>query len=283
MSWRIVDGRRRLSVVRMRWRNHISCMVGRARADVANGSNDNWRDANDLTDAWTTCKNCGNLHPWGPISVALSWEWWKWALATQAEASLFRGMALNGLPNVYFENDEFDKAIQLFDATLSWQRRSDPSGKMELITLGRLSEAYLEVGRVDEGLRMIREYFPKRLTLLCQTGMSSETLTYFSDHMLELRLFDEAIVLLREQQPMARQRLGRDNALTLALAVNLSFALVMRECNIPLEDVVEAEALSKDALKRIRRLGDASDIFPHYIHKAEHNLRLCSELFKVSR
>jgi len=255
-------------------------MVGRARADVANGSNDNWRDANDLTDAWTTCKNCGNLHPWGPISVALSWEWWKWALATQAEASLFRGMALNGLSNSYFDNDEFDKAIALFGAVLSWQQRNNPSFvKMRLTTLARLSESYLEVGQVDEGLRVIRECFPERLRE-CKNGadMPPEMLTYFSERMLNLCLFEEAIVLLREQHPMARHSLGRDNVLTLALAVDLSFALVQRDCDIPREEVDEAEALAKDALKRVRRLSGASFVLDRCIQRGEHVLRLCSGL-----
>ena len=162
-------------------------------------------------------------------------------------------MAMNRLGNGLLVAKHPD-ALSVKETELSMLRRLGASEADMLVVQSNLANAYGELGRFEDALRMHRDVYSARLEL--QGEHHSRTLTAANNYatsLLDLQCYAEAKALLRKTLPVARRILTDDNELTLRMRWSYAIAL-HDDHSATLNDFREAVTTLEDATRIARRL-----------------------------
>ena len=142
-----------------------------------------------------------------------------------------------------------------------------------LIAQGNLASTLLELGRLEEAVRMLKEVYASRVRLF---GHDEETLNValnLSITLIKAGNASESMAFLRPLLPLARRALGADHHVPLGLAHTHAHA-VMNCAAASRDELIFAEKLLEDTARRLRRVfGIAHPSTP----RAEGDLALIRE------
>merc|ERR1712129_349535 len=148
------------------------------------------------------------------------------------------------------------RSAPVFEADLALCRRYwSHDENFMLISRTSLASCLADLGRHDEALVLKREIYARRVVI---SGVSHERTIQagvsLAQSLKSLELWNEAITLLRDPLlPAARQSLGSDDHVTLALHQNLASAL-QDSPKCTRDDLLEAEIIMQDVVQRRRRV-----------------------------
>jgi len=201
---------------------------------------------------WHTCSLCEqNYH--GVVRCALGWACWK-TYVGQPEENQARSLAMTQLGNGLSQAELHDEAASVRETELSMLRRLGASERSMLVVQGNLSNAYGELGRFEEALRLRQDVYSGYVRLC--GGEHTSTLQAAENYALTLlraNRFEEAKVLMRKTLPVARRVFGQDHEATLRMRWTYAKAL----CNASgatLDDLREAVTTLEDAAPIARRV-----------------------------
>ena len=162
-------------------------------------------------------------------------------------------MAMNRLGNGLLVA-KYPDALSVKETELSMLRRLGAPDANILVAQSNLANAYGELGRFEDALRMHRDVYSARLEL--QGEHHSRTLTAANNYatsLLELKRFKEAKKLLRKRIPVARRVLGETDILTLRMRWPYARALYLHP-GATLDDLREAVTTLEDISRIARRV-----------------------------
>mmetsp|Transcript_11498 Transcript_11498/g.34624 ORF Transcript_11498/g.34624 Transcript_11498/m.34624 type:complete len:233 (+) Transcript_11498:1-699(+) len=202
---------------------HVACLVRQAEMSVKE-----WEDqrTGEGFMKWNTCFDCGqSFH--GPVLLALSWAAWKMYLGLP-ENNGTRWGCMSLLGDALRSNGRCAEALPVMEAHLALTRRGwSHEQEYVLASQTNVSTCLSAVGRHNEALAILREVYAG---WVAKRGVSyHETIKCGSNLAASLAragFWDEGSTLLRDQLlPAARQSLGADDDLTLAINESLAMAL----------------------------------------------------------
>ena len=164
--------------------------------------------------------------------------------------------AMMQLGNGLNAGEHHEDALTVKEAELAMKRRLGVSEDSILVAQNNLAVTYQELGRFEEGNRMLRDVYSGRLRL--DGGEAKMTLiaaNNYASSLRDLERFREAKSLLRRILPVARRVLRESNTITLRMR-NVYAAALYTDPTATLDDLREAVvALEETELLARRVLG----------------------------
>ncbi len=159
---------------------------------------------------------------------------------------------MNMLGNGLTAAKHYETAASVKEAQLSILRRIGALEDDVLITQGNLASTYLKIGRVEEGLRMVRDVYSGFLNLYGEENRDTLVAAgNYANLLMGQKRFEEAKALLRRPIIVARRFLGEDNQITLLMRSIYAQALY-EDPAATLDDLREA-VTTVEAVERIAR------------------------------
>jgi len=120
--------------------------------------------------------------------------------------------------------------------------------------LGNLATTYEKIGRLDEGLRLLRDVYSGQLKLSGEEDSSTlKAASNFASSLVDLRRFEEARSVLRKSVPVARRSLGENDLITLTLRTHYAKALY-EDASATLDDLRAAVTTLEDSARISKRV-----------------------------
>ena len=163
-------------------------------------------------------------------------------------------MAMNVLGLGLSASSHNKDALSVRGAELSTLRRVGASEERILVVQGNLASTYVELGRLEEALPLMREVYSGRLKLLGEDNR--DTLLAANNcagSLNRLRRHTEATVLLRKIIPVARRVFGECDTTTLRLRWNYVQSLYLDPA-ASLDDLREAMTILEEIHRTARRV-----------------------------
>ena len=136
---------------------HMSCLVRAAEVAEESQGESGWA-------RWTTCRLCEqNYH--GVVACALGWACWKTYLGQPPEEDQRPRLAMTLLGHGLYEADHYEDALSVYNAQLSLRRRLGESEDNMLIMQANIACIYLQVGRLEEAVRIRQDVYSGLLRL----------------------------------------------------------------------------------------------------------------------
>jgi len=201
---------------------HLSCLVRQAETSVKELEECNTGEG---FHKWHGCFDCGQeFH--GPVFLALGWACWR-TYVSPSETGESRCNAMMVLGNALRLGERASEALPVFEAHLALVRRHYSGEEEPLLgAQGNVASCLDDLGREAEALVLQREIYAR----WAARGISQKH-TILSGYnlavtLLKVGFWDECKTSVRDQLlPAARQTLGSDDDVTLALSRILADAL----------------------------------------------------------
>ena len=161
---------------------------------------------------------------------------------------------MNALGNGLHDARHYEDALTVKEAELAMKRRLGVSEDSILVAQNNLAVTYQELGRFEEGNRMLRDVYSGRLRL--DGGEAKMTLiaaNNYASSLRDLERFREAKSLLRRILPVARRVLRESNTITLRMR-NVYAAALYTHPTATLDDLREAVETLEELVRIARRV-----------------------------
>ena len=254
---------------------HVSCLAEQAKILVAEVEENNLDDKvlTERFNRWSICGLCEQGHH-GVVACALGWACWKTYLG-RPETDVSRRSAMSSLACSLSEANRLAEAVLVLEAELSVLRRIGASEDEILASQSNLANAYQDLGRFEQGSRMLRDVYSGRLKL---NGKEHEKTLLaalnYAGSLLYLRRYDEAKTLVRDAMLVARRVLGESHEATLKMSGCYADALRRRgDPSAKLADLREAVRTLEDADRTARRVLGGAHPLTVNIERALQNAR----------
>ena len=193
---------------------HVSCLAEQAKILVADAEANNLNDkANEGWRRWFQCSLCEQRYH-GVVICALGWACWKTYVCRPKTDPNHRS-AYPLLSNGLLETGRKTEALAVFEARLAMQRSLGPRycGTEEIVASeDGIATLYNSLGMYDEGLKMKRDIYARRVALHGDSHSASlEAATALVQSLVQVGKFLEAKNFLRELIPVARRVWGRES------------------------------------------------------------------------
>ena len=147
-----------------------------------------------------------------------------------------------------------EEAMSVKEAELSMLLRLGASESSILATQTNLANTYLELGRLEDAVRMSQHVYSGRLKLDGEENdRTLRAANNYASSLGNLKRFEEARVVLRKTMPVARRVLGEENRLTLKTRTLYALALY-DDPSATLDDLHEAVTTLEETGRIARRV-----------------------------
>ena len=165
---------------------------------------------------------------------------------------------MNVLGLGFFEAEHYEDALSVLEAELSMRRRLGADEDHILSVQGNLATTYLQLGRLEQALRMRQDVYSGLLRINGEEDRDSLLEAHnLASSFISLERFEEARSLMRKTIPVAQRVAGEDAEVTLRMRWRYAEALC-RDTAATHDDLCEAVGTLEDAGQIARRvLGDA--------------------------
>ena len=233
---------------------HVSCLARQAKILREEAEENNLGAKAKIARwvRWHSCSLCEqNYH--GVVNCALGWACWK-SYVGQPETDVIRGVAMNLLGGGLASAKRDAESLSVKEAELSMHRRVGGSEHVILMVQGNIAITYIQLGRLEEALRMRRDVYSGTLALYGEEHFETfrEACNY-AGNLLDVRRFKEAKTVLRKTIPVAQRILGDNTELMLGMRCNYAKALHM-DAGATLHDLREALHIIEDTERNARRV-----------------------------
>ena len=170
------------------------------------------------------------------------------------EADGIRQGAMNLLGNGLHDACHHGDALTVREAELSTERRLGATEDSMLVMQNNLAMTYRALGRHEEALRLRRDVYFGYLKIYGEEAEGTlRAANNYASHLIDLRRFKEAKVVLRKSIPVARRVLGEGGGLTLKMRWIYAEALWL-DHDVTLDDLREAVTTLGEAQRIARRV-----------------------------
>ena len=229
---------------------HVSCLVRQAKILVEDAEARDLDD--DKWDRWYTCGLCEQTYH-GVVYCALGWACWK-TYVGRPETDWARAGAMNVLGLGFFEAEHYEDALSVLEAELSMRRRLGADEDHILSVQGNLATTYLQLGRLEQALRMRQDVYSGLLRINGEEDRDSLLEAHnLASSFISLERFEEARSLMRKTIPVAQRVAGEDAEVTLRMRWRYAEALCW-DTAATLDDVREAVTTLEETLPTARRV-----------------------------
>ena len=229
---------------------HVSCLVRQAKILVEDAEARDLDD--DKWDRWYTCGLCEQTYH-GVVYCALGWACWK-TYVGRPETDWARAGAMNVLGLGFFEAEHYEDALSVLEAELSMRRRLGADEDHILSVQGNLATTYLQLGRLEQALRMRQDVYSGLLRINGEEDRDSLLEAHnLASSFISLERFEEARSLMRKTIPVAQRVAGEDAEVTLRMRWRYAEALCW-DTAATLDDVREAVRTLEELERTARRV-----------------------------
>ena len=231
---------------------HVSCLVRQARLR----SEDSIGQEGSM-DVWDVCLLCKQQYH-GAVCLALGWACWK-EFEPRPQQDELRGRATIKLGAALGRNYKWIEAISVFKAGIYLYEKIHVVANIQanfgrLLSLqGNLARCYESCGRLEEALRIMRTVY--RTQRECN-GVDQYTISYginLANMLMKNDQIEEALVLQRENLPLARELFGPTSNYTLTSTTNYCVSVLAHAKVKGLSRLDDAERAEYDAVPGLLR------------------------------
>ena len=161
---------------------------------------------------------------------------------------------MNVLGLGFFEAEHYEDALSVLEAELSMRRRLGADEDHILSVQGNLATTYLQLGRLEQALRMRQDVYSGLLRINGEEDRDSLLEAHnLASSFISLERFEEARSLMRKTIPVAQRVAGEDAEVTLRMRWRYAEALCW-DTAATLDDVREAVTTLEETLPTARRV-----------------------------